>query len=92
MGKFWQRLWIKKESGGNSVGKSKEELAELSLEEAFSQVEEAIKKLEAEDISLDTSFLVYREGVELLKLCNDKIERVEKQIVMMNEKGETDEF
>jgi exodeoxyribonuclease VII small subunit len=74
------------------VGKSKEELAELSLEEAFSQVEEAIKKLEAEDISLDTSFLVYREGVELLKLCNDKIERVEKQIVMMNEKGETDEF
>ncbi|HKM21492.1 MAG TPA: exodeoxyribonuclease VII small subunit [Lachnospiraceae bacterium] len=74
------------------MGKSKEELAELSLEEAFSQVEEAIKKLEAEDISLDTSFLVYREGVELLKLCNDKIERVEKQIVMMNEKGETDEF
>ena len=74
------------------MGQSKEELAELSLEEAFSQVEEAIKKLEAEDISLDTSFLVYREGVELLKLCNDKIERVEKQIVMMNEKGETDEF
>lgn len=74
------------------MGKSKEELAELSLEEAFSQVEEAIKKLEAEDISLDTSFLVYRESVELLKLCNDKIERVEKQIVMMNEKGETDEF
>ena len=74
------------------MGKSKEELAELSLEEAFSQVEESIKKLEAEDISLDTSFLVYREGVELLKLCNDKIERVEKQIVMMNEKGETDEF
>ncbi len=74
------------------MSEKKEDIAELSLEEAFGQVEEEIKKLEAEDISLDTSFLAYRRGVELLKLCSDKIERVEKQIIMMNEKGETDEF
>lgn len=65
---------------------------QLSLEEAFHRVEESIRKLEAEDISLDASFLAYREGIELLKLCSDKIDRVEKQIVMMNEKGEENEF
>jgi len=65
---------------------------DISLEEAFLQVEEALKQLESEDISLEDSFKVYHKGIELLKTCNDRIERVEKQILVMNEKGELDEF
>jgi exodeoxyribonuclease VII small subunit len=65
---------------------------DISLEEAFLQVEESLKQLESENISLEDSFKVYHKGIALLKTCNDRIARVEKQILIMNEKGELDEF
>lgn len=68
------------------------EKQELTLEEAFSVLEEAVSKLEAEDISLEESFHVYKEGMNILKYCNDKIDKVEKRVLQINEDGEVDEF
>ncbi len=65
---------------------------EITLDEAFVQVEEVLDKLEAEDTSLEASFQMYQEGMRLLKLCNDKIDHVEKQVLVMGEKGELNEF
>lgn len=65
---------------------------ELTLDEAFGQVEEVLNRLEAEDTTLENSFQMYQEGMRLLKICNDKIDRVEKQILVMDEKGELNEF
>lgn len=67
-------------------------LEELSLEEAFSKLEEIIAKMENREITLEDSFLKYQEGMALLKSCNEKIDRVEKKILVLNEDGETDEF
>ena len=65
---------------------------ELPLEESFEVLEELISRLEAEDITLEESFKVYREGMEILKDCNGRIDRVEKKVLKMNEDGQTDEF
>ncbi len=48
--------------------------------------------MEQEDISLEESFRVYKNGMELLKQCNQAIDRVEKQVLVLNEDGECHEF
>lgn len=65
---------------------------ELTLEEAFAVLEETVSKLEKEDITLEDSFQTYKEGMELLKYCNDKIDTVEKKVLQINEDGELNEF
>lgn len=64
----------------------------FSLEEGFLQLEKTVENLEREDISLEDSFEIYKQGMELLKKCNAAIDQVEKKVLMMNEKGETNEF
>ena len=65
---------------------------ELTLEQTFEKLEEAINKLESEDISLEESFKVYKEGMKLIQSCNNKIDKVEKEVLKLNENGELDEF
>lgn len=64
----------------------------FSLEEAFEQIESMIEQLEEENITLEDSFRAYQEGMKLLKYCDEKIDRVEKQVLKINEVGELDEF
>lgn len=65
---------------------------EQTLEQTFDKLEEMIGKLEQEDISLEESFRLYKEGMKLIKSCNDKIDKVEKEVLKLNENGELDEF
>lgn len=69
-----------------------QEEEKLDLEEAFARLEEIVGTLEQEDISLEQSFQTYKEGMELLKKCNQAIDQVEKQVLILNEDGEWDEF
>lgn len=64
----------------------------LSLEEKFAKLEETVKHLEQEEISLEESFHLYKEGMELLKQCNEDIDKVEKQVLLLNAEGETEAF
>ena len=64
----------------------------MSLEEKFTKLEETVSRLEAEDISLEESFRIYKEGMELLKQCNADIDKVEKQVMQINAEGETEAF
>lgn len=68
--------------------KKAEEQEQHSLEENFSTLEELIEQLEAEDISLEEAFTAYSKGMNLLKQCNEQIDRVEKQVMKLNEEGE----
>lgn len=65
---------------------------ELTLEEAFARLEEVTRMLEDEDISLEQSFAVYQKGMELLKYCNESIDKVEKKVLVLNGEGKLDEF
>lgn len=70
----------------------KQDEQEVSLEEAFGQIEEVIAHLETEEITLEESFREYNRGMQLLRRCNDAIDRVEKKVLQINESGGLDEF
>ena len=65
---------------------------EQTLEQTFERLEDLIGKLEQEDISLEESFKLYKEGMKLVKSCNDRIDKVEKEVLKLNENGVLDEF
>lgn len=65
---------------------------EKTLEDSFKELESIITKLEDSDTSLDDSFKLYNQGVQLLKGCNDSIDKIEKKIILLNENGESDEL
>lgn len=58
---------------------------ELSIEEIFDQLEEVIGQLMNGDISLEDSFKYYESGMKMVKHCGEKIDKVEKQIIVLNE-------
>ena len=63
-----------------------------NLEEMFKDLEELIGKMENEEITLEQTFDLYNNGMELLKTCNLSIDEVEKKVLVLDENGETDEF
>lgn len=64
----------------------------LSVEEAFSQIEEKIKALESDDITLEDSFKEYQEGMRLLKTCHEAIKEVEQKVQKIAEDGSLEDF
>ncbi|MBQ3871612.1 MAG: exodeoxyribonuclease VII small subunit [Clostridia bacterium] len=70
----------------------KEKDRNLTIEEAFSEIDTRIKALEADDISLEDSFREYREGMELLKYCHEAISEVEKKVQKIAEDGTLEDF
>ncbi len=65
---------------------------ERTLEETFALLDEKIVQLENSEISLEDSFRVYKEGMELLKDCSSKIDTVEKKMLQINQDGTITEF
>ena len=62
---------------------------ELTLEEGIAAVEDTLSRLEEGGLSLEESFKLYKKGMELVKTCGEKIDRVEKQILILEkENGE----
>lgn len=69
-----------------------EAMEEQSIEELFDQLEDTIHKMEEEEVSLEDSFKLYHRGMYLLKSLNGRIDAVEKQMLILDEEGETHEF
>ncbi|MFR3728611.1 exodeoxyribonuclease VII small subunit [Lacrimispora sp.] len=65
---------------------------EKTIEETFTELEELIKKLESGESSLEESFQYYETGMRLVKSCNEKIDKVEKKIIVLEENGEDREL
>ena len=76
------------------MAKKKEtpEQEQFQLEEAFDRIEALLEKLQDKDVTLEESFGLYQEGMGLLKLCNENIDHVEKQMLQIDEEGQTHEF
>ncbi len=64
----------------------------MTIEEAFSKIDEKVKMLESDDISLEDSFKEYKEGMELLKYCHEAISEVEKKVKTIAEDGSLEDF
>ena len=64
-----------------------------NLEDLFAEVEQEqlIAHME-EDISLDESFVCYEQGMKKLKHCSERIDSIEKKMLVLNEQGMLEEF
>lgn len=58
-----------------------------SFEQAISELEEVVTKLEDGEISLEESIEYFQKGVELSKMCNKKLDEAERKITMLLDGG-----
>ena len=72
--------------------KKETEECSMTVEEAFQKLDELAEKLESRETSLEDSFKLYTQGMELLKYCSGKLDTVEKKMLQMNEDGTISEF
>ena len=52
----------------------------MTIEESFAKLDEMVRALESDEISLEDSFTLYEEGMKLLRDVNGRIDEVEKKI------------
>lgn len=67
------------------------EQKELSLEEALQELEQVMEKLNSPGLSLEESFAEYKKGMDFLLLCNHAIDKVEKELMILEGNGIGDE-
>ena len=94
LGKDGQIEFISKENAGKPEKKVKAEKVEKSekneksdmkkdLSEIFTDLDSLLQKMEGEE-SLEKSFAIYEKAVALLKEANSSIDRIEKQVRILD--------
>ncbi len=56
-----------------------------TLEESMEELDKIIKAMEDSDISLEQSFALYKKGVAELKSCQDMVDMIEKELIVLEE-------
>ncbi len=65
-------------------------MAEVKFEEALKRLEKIVEDLENGDLSLDEAMKKYQEGIELSRVCTQRLDNAKKKIdvLVKNKKGE----
>ncbi len=61
---------------------------DLSFEEALARLQQIVGGLENGSVPLEESLTLFEEGVGLVKLCNEKLDRAEQKVKILLQKGE----
>ena len=57
----------------------------LSIEESLERIDNILEKMESEDTGLEETFRLYEQGLKLIKDAESNIDKVEKQIKILDE-------
>jgi len=57
----------------------------IKFEEAMLSLEDIVRQLESGALSLDDSLKAFEEGIELVKLCNGKLDAAEQKVKILIE-------
>jgi exodeoxyribonuclease VII small subunit len=68
---------------GTSEASDAQMADERPVEELLRELDGIIQKMENDESTLEESFACYEAGMKLIKACTDKIDRVEKQIQVL---------
>lgn len=60
----------------------------MSFERNLKRLEEIVSLLEKNEVTLDESLALFQEGIELSRLCNEKLIDTEKQVVQIMENNQ----
>jgi len=66
-------------------------MAETKFEDALKRLEKIVEELEGGDLSLDEALKKYQEGIELSRVCSQRLESAKKKIDILT-KGKKGEF
>ena len=55
----------------------------VELEVAMKRLDEVVARLSAQSVSIEDSLALYEEGVALVRLCNARLESVERKISLL---------
>ncbi|MBQ2404022.1 MAG: exodeoxyribonuclease VII small subunit [Lachnospiraceae bacterium] len=69
---------------------TEKKIADMTIEETFAALDALIDQLESGKGSLEDAFKNYEEGMKLVKSCNEKIEKIEKQILVLGRESMED--
>ena len=69
--------------GINMAGRKKTEENSVGLEESLAQLEQVMETMETSELSLEQSFDLYKKGMDLLLQCNQAIDKVEKELMIL---------
>ncbi len=67
---------------------SEQKKTELSFEEALVRLQQIVGGLENGSVPLEESLSLFEEGVGLVKLCNEKLDRAEQKVKILLKKGD----
>lgn len=59
----------------------------IKFEDALTQLEEIVDKLEANNINLDTALKLFEDGVKLVNFCHEEINQAEEKVKLLNLKN-----
>lgn len=68
-----------------TTGELAESPGSMTIQEAFSALEQILEKLERGNAGLEESFAIYQDGLRLIRHCHGKIDGIEKQLVILQE-------
>lgn len=57
----------------------------FDIEESFQLLDDIVQKLESGDLPINEALKLYKDGVKLVEKCNAQMDKVEKQIVVLDE-------
>lgn len=57
----------------------------MKFETALAELEKTVAKLERDDTPLDEALKLYEKGVELVRICNERLDSAEKKIKLLKE-------
>ncbi len=60
---------------------------EMTLDEAMEQLDAIVEQMEEEGQSIEESFACYEQGVKLVAACNEKLDRMEKKLQILQADG-----
>jgi exodeoxyribonuclease VII small subunit len=58
-------------------------MAKERFEDALNKLEKIVSQLEEGDISLEESLKLFEEGIRLSRVCNQKLDEVEKRVEIL---------
>ena len=64
----------------------------ITFEQAMNRLEEIVSALENNQISLEKSVELFQDGIQLTKLCNDKLEGIENKVAKILVDGKLEDL
>ncbi len=60
-----------------------------TFEEALKRLEEIVASMESSEVPLDKSLAMFEEGVSLVKICTEALDKAEQKVRILTGNGET---